>query len=121
MSSRLYKRVKKLGDGGMGEVWLVMDPDTRVLYAQKIMKAHLSREKDIERFKREITALQRLRHDNIIHVHEVIETGGQPGYVMEYCPDGNLLDYLSKHPDIPLLPIIIQLSRAVVSGDLKVG
>jgi serine/threonine-protein kinase len=113
MSEERYNRIRKIGEGGMGEVWLVMDNDSRALFAQKVLRPPLAREKDLVRFKREIEALSKLRHENIIRIREVVESESTLSYVMEYCPDGNLLEFLSRNENEEALPFVVQVAKAV--------
>lgn len=87
-----FTRVRKLGEGGMGEVWLVVDNDARTMLAAKFMRPGLLREKDLLRFARELEALQQLRHENIVAVLGGSSDAKSPGYLMEYCPGGSLGD-----------------------------
>lgn len=97
----------------MGEVWLVADVTTRVLYAAKFLRAELARTKDIERFKRECRTLSDFEHENIIKVFCVVEEDGTPGYLMEYCPDGSLEDKLPLGLAEQALDITRALLKAV--------
>lgn len=105
-----YEKIKKLGEGGMGEVWLVSHKETRGLFASKYLKSNVGRDKDLIRFKRELNALKKLNHENIIRLVDISEDPSMPGYIMEYCPDGDL--YRSK-TKLDTLEIIRQLSEAV--------
>lgn len=89
MWDRLQK-IKKLGEGGMGQVWLVYDPTTGAQFAAKQLHPHLVRPKDIARFQREIENLKALRHPNIVRFVEASDDPANPGYMMEYCPAGSL-------------------------------
>jgi serine/threonine-protein kinase len=67
-----FRRIKKLGEGGMGEVWLVMDEHSRALFAQKTLRMSLARDKDRARFNREIAALQVMSHPNVVKIHTAV-------------------------------------------------
>jgi 5'-AMP-activated protein kinase catalytic alpha subunit len=51
---------------------------------------------DIERVTREIHILKLIRHPNLIQLYEIIETTAYLFLVMEYCPGGELFDYISN-------------------------
>jgi 5'-AMP-activated protein kinase catalytic alpha subunit len=51
---------------------------------------------DIERVSREIHILKMMRHPNIIQLYEIIESQKYLFLVMEYCPNGELFDYIVK-------------------------
>lgn len=82
---------ERLGKGGMGEVFLVHDQKLRVDRALKVisgsddLNGQAAQVKQArERFLREARTLARLRHPNIIPVHEIGEMGGSPFLVMSY-------------------------------------
>lgn len=81
---------ERLGKGGMGEVYLVHDQKLMVDRALKVIALGEERADVLkitrERFLREARVLARLRHPNIIPVHEVGELGGFPFIVMTYFP-----------------------------------
>ena len=72
-----YEIVREIGQGGMGVVYEAFDPDLRRTIALKVLK-----KEDADRLRREAAAAAKLRHPNIIVVHEV-----GPDYIaMEYVP-----------------------------------
>jgi serine/threonine-protein kinase len=87
-----FQIVRKLGDGGMGEVFQAEQQPMGRLVALKILRAALADDpQQVERFKREAQAASRLTHPNTIIVHDFGQ--GQDGVVflaMEYL-DGKTL------------------------------
>lgn len=59
-------------------------------------KSKIAEVSDIERVSREIHILKQIRHPNIIQLYEIIETKKYLFLVMEYCPNGELFDYIVK-------------------------
>jgi serine/threonine protein kinase len=96
MWSRL-KLTRKLGEGGMGEVWLAYHADLAAQFAVKKLKREFIRKKDFRRFEREARCLKELRHPNIVRVLDVSDDPTRPGYAMEYCPRGSLADHVSEY------------------------
>jgi serine/threonine-protein kinase len=90
-----FQIVRKLGDGGMGEVFLAEQQPMGRLVALKILRAALADDpQQVERFKREAQAASRLKHPNTIIVHDFGQ--GQDGVVflaMEYL-EGRTLAHL---------------------------
>jgi serine/threonine protein kinase len=82
--------IKKLGEGGMGQVWLAYDRTRGAQFAAKQLHPHLVRPKDLARLQWEIENLKALQHPNIVRLIEASDDPGRPGYLMEYCPGGSL-------------------------------
>ena len=92
-----YKIIEKIGEGGMGEVYLAEDTDLGRKVALKFLSEHLTSDPDIKaRFKREAKAAAALNHPNIITIHEVGEFEGKTYIVMEYVEGESLKERLSK-------------------------
>ena len=72
-----YRIVSKLGEGGMGEVYLAEDPKLGREVAVKVLAAEVAA--DVERrqrFEQEARAASKLNHPNILTVHDFGEEGG---------------------------------------------
>jgi serine/threonine protein kinase len=61
-----YEIVRKVGEGGMGVVYEAFDPDLKRTVALKVLKCA-----DADRLRREAAAAAKLRHPNIVTIHEV--------------------------------------------------
>jgi serine/threonine protein kinase len=78
-----YRIVRKIGEGGMGEVYLADDTDLDRKVALKFLPFRVSHDPDaLARFDREAKAAAALSHPNIITVHEVGVCDGQPYIAM---------------------------------------
>jgi serine/threonine-protein kinase len=82
-----FEVLKVLGTGGMGVVLLARKERPRRLVAVKVMAGELNGEGQ-DRFRAEADAVARLRHPNVVQVHEVGEHRGRPYFVMEYVEGG---------------------------------
>jgi serine/threonine protein kinase len=127
-----YKIIEKLGQGGMGEVYLAEDSRLDRKVALKILPQHLSDRAELrERFEREARAVSSLNHPHICTLHDIGEQDGIHYLVMEHLEGETLSARLEKGP-LPLeqtLEYGIQVADAldkahrqgVVHRDLKPG
>ena len=76
---------RRLGRGGMGEVYLVRHPRLQRLDALKVLREEASADPHyVERFQREALLAARLDHDNVLPVYDCGEAGGQLWIHMKY-------------------------------------
>ena len=86
-----YKIIKKLGQGGMGHVYLAEDTRLGRNAAIKLLAPEFIRDENIkERFKREAQAVAALNHKNIVTIYEFGDFKGNPYIVMEYVEGESL-------------------------------
>src|SRR5215472_11429065 len=89
-----YTLESRIGQGGMGTVWLARRSDGRFEghAAVKFLNAALMGGAAEERFKREGSILARLAHPNIAHLIDAgVSAGGQPYLILEYV-EGRPID-----------------------------
>jgi eukaryotic-like serine/threonine-protein kinase len=80
-----YQVEALLGQGGMSAVYRAMDPNLRRTVAIKLIHPHLSADPNfVGRFREEAAAVARLRHPNIVQVHDFNVDGETYYMVMEY-------------------------------------
>ncbi len=125
-----YKVLEKLGEGGMGEVFLADDTELNRKVALKFLSRETCSDKQAKaRFKREAQAAAALNHPNIITVYEVGEHDGRPYIAMAYV-DGEPLSEVIARGDLSLkktLDIVGQIAgglekaheAGVVHRDIK--
>ena len=94
-----YILQKEIGSGGFAKVFLAIHIPTNSKVAIKILNKILFKNDKINtiRFKKEVQILKKVKHANIARLYEVIETPSKIYLVMEYCPNGELLDYILNH------------------------
>jgi serine/threonine protein kinase len=128
-----YLLVRKLGEGGMGEVWLVRHRDLDTERALKLIIASVAFNREMRaRFKREAWAMARFTHPNAVTVHDaVIRPDGNAAYIeMEYVKGQSLNKVLKPGVAMPLdwtARIVVQLcavlqlahDQGIVHRDLK--
>ncbi len=80
-----YRIVSKIGEGGMGEVYLAEDSRLHRKVALKTLPVEMAANHDrMRRFKQEATAAAALNHPNIAHIYEIGESGGTNFIAMEF-------------------------------------
>lgn len=86
-----YRILEKLGEGGMGKVYLADDTRLERKVALKFLPREQTTDKTANRrFEREAHATARLSHPNIITIHEINEIQGRHYIVSEYIAGGTL-------------------------------
>ena len=94
-----YKLEKKIGEGGMGTVFLAQQTEpVKRQVALKLIRAPLASAEIIQRFDAERQALAMMNHPNIA---KVLDAGtseeDMPYFVMEYVEGQNITDYCDSH------------------------
>src|ERR1700684_3726607 len=94
-----YHLLQKIGEGGMGEVWLAEQKEpVRRRVAVKVIKAGMNTREVIARFESERQALALMDHPAIAKVLDAGSSAdGIPYFVMEYVAGVPLTDYCDKH------------------------
>ncbi|MBI4744588.1 MAG: serine/threonine protein kinase [Actinobacteria bacterium] len=111
-----YKVIKKLGAGGMAEVYMAKDGILGRTVAIKVLHSRFAHEANfVERLRREAQAAANLNHPNIV---SIFDWGGQDDayfIVMEYLEGRNLKEIIEQ--EAPLAPDrVIEISRKVCSA-----
>jgi serine/threonine-protein kinase len=111
-----FQVLRRLGEGGMGQVYLAEQISLKRKVALKLLKAELaSNPLTLQRFKAEAEAVARATHANIVQVYAIGSDGGLHYMALEYIEGRNLRDYLSKK-GAPNTTLAISLMRQVASA-----
>ena len=132
-----YKILKKIGQGGMGEVYLAEDTRLQRKVAVKVLPtAAASIPEGLARFEREARTAAALNHPNIATIYDVgSETrpdGSHIYFIVEEYLEGQTLQELLKHGRLSLqraLSLAIEIGEGlaainaagIVHRDLKPG
>ncbi|CAN5641441.1 hypothetical protein BH24ACI3_BH24ACI3_03320 [soil metagenome] len=114
-----YKIIKKIGTGGMGEVFLAEDTKLNRRLAIKTLPANVAVESDrMHRFVLEAKTASGLNHPNIITIYEINDEYEAPFIAMEYV-QGETISKLLKGQPLELwqtMDIAIQVSGALAAA-----
>ena len=87
-----YKILAKLGEGGMGEVFMAEDQRLERKTALKLLSPQFASDPErLARFRREAKTVASLNHPNIVTIYSVEESVDGPFLTMELI-DGKTLD-----------------------------
>lgn len=112
---RRFEIIRELGSGGFGRVVLARDVLLDRLVAVKAVRSRHPTEAASDRCLAEARAIARLRHPNIVSVHDVRRHGNYLLIVLEYVEGTTLRDRLRQGPLSPeeAARILIQVADAV--------
>ena len=95
---RLFNLIKKIGEGGFGEVYLAKQKMTNKYYTIKFLNYDINNIKDLNSFYKEIDILRRLNHPQIIKLYSYcISKENKIAIIMEYLSGGTLKKYIMEH------------------------
>ena len=113
-----YEIVAKIGQGGMGVVYLARDPRLQRQVAIKVLPTAASDEHSRARFVREARAASALNHPHIVTIHDIARDGDVDFIVMEYV-EGQPLDRLIPRHGLGVgaaLEYALQIADAVAAA-----
>ena len=117
-----YKILEKLGEGGMGVVYLAEDTKLERKVAIKFLPRHIAgNSEERERFKIEAKAAAALNHPNIATIHAIEESKDDTFIVMEYINGIELKDKIKSGPIPPneAINIAIQIAEGLEAAHKK--
>jgi serine/threonine protein kinase len=114
-----YKIVRRLGSGGMGEVYLADDLRLNRKIALKLLPQHFTANLDrVRRFEREARAASALNHPNIVTIYEIGQSNSTHFIATEFV-DGKTLRQLINEKPLTLretLNVGIQIAGALMGA-----
>ncbi|RLS55131.1 MAG: serine/threonine protein kinase, partial [Planctomycetota bacterium] len=112
-----YQIERKLGQGGMGTVYLGRHEETGQRVAVKVLPASMAREDGfVARFAREIEAMQRVTGENVVEMYDSGEWEGTYYYSMEFVEGETLTERLIREKRIgwrEVIDIACQICKAL--------
>lgn len=111
-----FQVLRKIGQGGMGQVYLARQLSLKRQVALKILRDdHTANAVALARFQAEAEAVARISHPNIVQVYAVGEAGGLRFMALEFVDGRNLRDYLDRKGP-PELPVAVAILRQVAAA-----
>ena len=111
-----YRLERKLGSGGMADVWLAEDQELGRNVAIKILHERYANDTQfVERFRREATHAAGLSHPNVVSIFDRGEAEGSYFIVMEYVEGRTLKELIVTRGPCPV-PVAISYVRQVLAA-----
>ena len=109
-----YRILRRLGSGGMANVYLAEDEELGRRVAIKILNdRHASDDSFVERFRREAKNAAGLSHPNIVSIYDRGEAEGTYYIAMEYLEGRSLKDRIVAEGPLPI-PAAIEATRQIL-------
>ena len=124
-----YQVVRKLGEGGMGVVYLGVQESPQRMVALKALKPGIASAETLRRFEHEAQILGWLQHPGIAQIYEAnmdtADKGARPFISMEYIQGKPLTDYVNSFTDPPFsfrdrLKLFVKICDAVAYAHQQV-
>ena len=120
---RGYVVERLLGDGGLGTVWLARHQMLDTLFAIKILDPEIAEQQPdyVKRFVREARLATRIRHPNLVRVHDAgyDEQRGVYFLVMDYVKGDTLraaIAFTGAHAEKDAISIILQIADVLAAA-----
>ncbi len=102
-----YRIERRLGTGGMADVFLARDESLGRMVAIKILAERYAQDEAfVERFRREATAAAGLSHPNIVSVYDRGHASGTSYIAMEYLNGPTLKDEITGRAPLPEAEVV---------------
>lgn len=118
-----YRRLVRLGRGGMGEVWLTVRTGRAGFHRLVVLKRMLEDDNEepevrLHRFIGEARTAAALHHPNIVSVYDLGQVDGGWFIVMEYLSGVNVLELVRRVRKGDLLPVevLVELCQQALRG-----
>ena len=109
-----YRVVRFIGEGGMGQVFLVEHEHLHQYFALKLINR--SHPEIVRRARLEAQTQASLKHPNIVGLSDFLMLGPSPCMIMEYVEGVTLHEWISHHFGAPPLDQAELLFRGILAG-----
>jgi eukaryotic-like serine/threonine-protein kinase len=92
-----YRLLRRIGSGGMADVWLAEDPHLQRRVALKVLHRRFAQDREfVERFRREAEAAASLQHPNIVAVFDRGDVDGTYYIAMQLLEGSSLKELIDR-------------------------
>jgi serine/threonine-protein kinase len=119
-----FRVLRRLGQGGMGQVYLAEQISLKRKVALKILRPDAAPDATaLQRFRAEAEAVARATHANIVQVYAIGQADGIPYMALEYVEGRNLREYLARKgpPDVALAVSIMRQVGSALQRASELG
>ncbi len=111
-----FQLIRRLGEGGMGQVYLARQQSLKRQVAVKILRTDLAANTTaLQRFQAEAEAVAQITHANIVQVYAIDQAEGLHYMALEYVEGRNLRDYLARKGP-PETAVAVNIMRQVAAA-----
>ena len=124
-----YRVLRKIGAGGMADVWLAEDTHLQRQVALKVLHRHFAQDREfVARFQREAESAAGLQHPNVVAVYDRGDFEGVNYIAMQYVEGPTLKQLIDRgltpEQAVPLVRQVLEAARfahrnGIVHRDLK--
>lgn len=116
-----FDLIRRIGVGGMGQVYLARQRSLKRQVAIKVLKPELAANTTaLRRFQAEAEAVANITHANIVQVYAIGADEGLHYMALEFVDGRTLRDFLEKK-GVPDLPVAVEIMRQVAAALGRAG
>ncbi|MDD8015945.1 MAG: protein kinase [Acidobacteriota bacterium] len=114
--ARRYQVIEKVGEGGMGKVYKVLDREIETIVALKLIRPEIASDKrTIERFRNELKTARKISHRNVSRMFDLDIENGTYYITMEYVPGEDLKSMIEMTRGLSVTTAV-DIARQVCEG-----
>ena len=111
-----YQIIEKIGAGGMGRVFKVVDTQIKERIALKVLRPEIDfDERSLERFRTEIRLARRISHKNVCRMFDLGEFSGIHYLTMEHVPGESLKSIIRMTAPLSV-PTAVHYAKEICEG-----
>lgn len=118
-NSKGYELVGFLGNGGMGQVFLIEEQNTSNQFAMKTLTNFLPDDENYRSLINEWEKAQEIDHENVIRYlgfNNISDTNHAPYIIMDLANDGTLQDFLNEQTELLKEHTCLRIFHQIIDG-----